>query len=99
LAPTSAFLLLHFCFKCFVQTSSSSSQAKKDKNTKKKKTIEKKKYVEKGRNLPSNSHFSLSFLVPTSALLLLHIRFKCFLLTSFFSQAEGKRKNTKKKKP
>jgi hypothetical protein len=88
LAFTSAFSLLHFCFKCFF-LASSYFQAEEKKHKEKKK-------CRKGGNLPSSSHFSLSLLAPTSALPLLHIRFKCFLLTSS-SQVEAKKTNTKKK--
>ncbi len=84
--------LLPFCFKRFF-LASSSSQAEE----KKKKTIKKKRNAKKGRNFPSSSCFSLSFLAPTSALPILPFCFKRFLMASFYSQTKEKKTHTKKK--
>jgi hypothetical protein len=53
---------------------------------------------EKGRSLPSSSRSAFLLLAPASTFLLLHFRFKRFLLASSFSQTKEK-KNTKKNKP
>jgi hypothetical protein len=57
--------------------------SRRKKKHKEKKTIEKKKNAKKGGSLPSSSHSAFSLLVPAFAFLLLHFRFKSFLLTSF----------------
>jgi hypothetical protein len=62
------------------------SSKRKEMKTKEKKTIKKKKNAKKGVSFPLSSHYALSLLAPASALLLLPFCFKCFFLTSFFSQ-------------
>jgi hypothetical protein len=54
-----------------------------------------KRIQEKGRSLPSSSRFALSLLTPASTFLLLHFRFKCFLLASSSFQTH-KKQNTQK---
>ncbi len=51
-----------------------------------------KKIQEKGKSLPSSSRFALSLLTPASTFLLLHFRFKCFLLASSSFQTHKKTK-------
>ncbi len=80
LALASAFLFLHFCFKCFFLASSSFQ-------VKKKKTINKKKYVEKGGSLPSSSCSALSLLIPAFTFL-----FQVFFLNIFFFSSRRKEK-------
>jgi len=72
------------------------SNKTKEKKHIKIKTIKKKKNAEKGGSLPSSSCFAFSFLAPASTLL-----FQTLFLNIFFfsNKREGKKKNTKKKKP
>jgi len=58
----------------------------------------KKKPQKKGGSLPSSSHSALSLLAPTSAFLLLHFGFKCFLLAFSFYQTEEKKRKPQRRK-
>jgi len=66
-------------------------------SSKRKKNHRTKKNSKKERSLPLSSHFALSFLAPTSTLLLLPFCFKCFLLASFSSQPKKKHTHKEKK--
>jgi hypothetical protein len=91
LAPASTFPLLPFCFKRFFLASSSSQVEENKRKTRKKNRREKKNAKNEG-SFPSNSRSALSFLAPTSALLFLPFRFKCFLLGILFSSSRRKEK-------
>jgi uncharacterized protein YqhQ len=84
---------LPFCFKGFLLAPSSFQAEEKKKNHKKGK-----KNTEKGKNFPLSSCSALSLCAPTFALLLLPFYFKHFLLASFSSQVEERKKNNKKEK-
>ncbi len=71
---------------------------KPKKKHKEKKNHKEEKNADKGRRFPLNSCFALSLLAPAFALLLLPYCFKRFLLASFYSQVEEKKKKTIEKK-
>jgi hypothetical protein len=97
LVLTSAFPFLHFRFMCFLLVSFSFQVVRKKKH-KEKKTHREEKTCKEGKELTFKLLLCPLTFDSRVCFLVLHFHFKCFIMTSFFYQVEGKKKTTEKKK-